>query len=164
MHQNSYSVAIIDDDPMMSEMIADLITRKFPGAESTRFSSGEEALASGFDPDVVILDYHLDALRPEAMNGIQVLSKLKERHARAPVVFLSAQDRVEVATNTIKFGAFDYIVKNETAMPRLEKAIGNALEVGTLRATTKSQRLMTRLFWIVILAFAAYILYLRLNP
>jgi DNA-binding NtrC family response regulator len=93
---------------------------------------------------------------------MQVLSKLRDRQLRAPVLFLSGQDRLEVASNTIKFGAFDYIVKNETALPRLEKAMANALEIRTLRATTRTQSLMNRIFWIVIAGFIAYFLYLRL--
>jgi two-component system OmpR family response regulator len=162
MDQKAYSIAIIDDDPLMAQLVEDLVLRTYPNASPLRYGSGEEALASGFDPDLVILDYHLDATKPDALNGMQVLSKLRDRQLRAPVLFLSGQDRLEVASNTIKFGAFDYIVKNETALPRLEKAMANALEIRTLRATTRTQSLMNRIFWIVIAGFIAYFLYLRL--
>jgi DNA-binding NtrC family response regulator len=163
MTQKPFSVAIIDDDPMICQLVEDLLGRKFPDAQATVFHTGEEALASGFDPDLVILDYQLDTVKPDALNGLQVLSKLKQRHRDLPVVFLSGQDRLEVATNTMKFGAYDYIVKNDTTFARLENSIAKIQEVQTLRKTTKSQAVMNRLFWLIIAAFILYIVYLRVQ-
>src|SRR5207247_736055 len=114
------TVAVIDDDAAMCEMITDNVEKKFPAAELSIFNTGEEALNGLYEsPDIVILDYQLDSSKPEAMNGLQVLNKLKTKFPDAPVVFLSSHDKTEIASNTIKFGAYDYIVKNETAFHKL---------------------------------------------
>jgi DNA-binding NarL/FixJ family response regulator len=163
MINEAFSVAVVDDDPMMRQLIADTLARKFPQAHVEHYSIGEDLLASALTPDLAILDYHLDAVKPDALNGLQVLTKLKDRYRDLPVIFLTAQDRLDVATNTIKYGAYDYIVKNETAFARLENAISNIVQLSSLRKTSKSQGLMNKVFWALIFVLLAYILYLRMQ-
>ena len=50
-------------------------------------------------PDVIILDYHLNGIDKNAMNGITTLDKIKAFNANIPVVILSSQDKIEVAIN-----------------------------------------------------------------
>ncbi|MFI5202110.1 MAG: response regulator, partial [Candidatus Kapaibacterium sp.] len=103
------TVTVIDDDPAMCEMVRDTIEKTFPGSNIAIFNTGEDALAAiSAEPDVAVLDYQLDSIKADAMNGLQILSKLKERYPNLPVVFLTGQDRIEVASNTIKYGAYDY--------------------------------------------------------
>jgi len=74
-------------------------------------------------PDVIILDYHLNGIDKNAMNGITTLDKIKAFNANIPVVILSSQDKIEVAINCMHHKAFDYVVKSETAFIRLKKII-----------------------------------------
>lgn len=74
-------------------------------------------------PDVIILDYRLDGLVKDAMNGIETLDKIKSYNPDIPVVMLSSQDKIEVAINCMHHRAFDYVVKSETAFLRLQKII-----------------------------------------
>ncbi len=88
------------------------------------FETGELCLASlPHKPDVVILDFLLDGIVKNAMNGIETLDKIKEFNAEIPVVMLSAQDKIDVAISCMHHKAFDYVVKSETAFVRLKKAI-----------------------------------------
>src|SRR5215831_19390781 len=104
-HQ-SLSVLVIEDNEQMSEMIKDSILHKFGSAHVAVFNSGEEALAqTKSEPDVIICDYQLDSQNPKALNGIQILGKLKQRFS-SPVIFLSAQEKPEVSANIIKYGAY----------------------------------------------------------
>src|SRR5436190_23935051 len=110
----------------MTVMQKDFLKKKFPGSVVTAFNSGETALQGiYFEPDIIILDYHLDSINAEAMNGLQVLKKLKDHFPHVPVIFLSSQEKSEVAANTMKYGAYDYIVKNENAFHRLEIILNN---------------------------------------
>src|SRR5258706_8800842 len=116
LNQSRIKVTVIDDDLQMTEMLKDFISQKYPSAETTAYASGEDALEKIFEePDMIILDYHLDSKNSEAMNGVQILKKLKERYPEVHIVFVSGQERAEVAANTMKYGAYDYIVKNENA-------------------------------------------------
>jgi DNA-binding NtrC family response regulator len=88
------------------------------------FNSGEECIANLDDlPDVIVLDYHLDGVIKDAMNGIQTLDKIKVINTKIPVIILSSQDKIEVAVNCMHHKAFDYVVKSETAFLRLHKLI-----------------------------------------
>ena len=89
-----------------------------------KFSTGELCLESlSHNPDVIILDYHLDGIDKNATNGIDTLDKIKIFNPDIPVVMLSSQDKIEVAVNCIHHRAFDYVVKSETAFMHLQKII-----------------------------------------
>jgi DNA-binding NarL/FixJ family response regulator len=155
----SLNVAIVDDDPIMCEMIKDALKRKYPNLNIEIYNTGEEALgAAGGDPDVVVLDYQLDSVKADAMNGLQVLAKYKERNADLPIIFLSSQDKPEVAANTIKFGAYDYILKTETAFIKLEIAVQNIMQLHTLKKTSVGQKIMNSAFWILLGVIFVYVI------
>ena len=75
------------------------------------------------EPDVIVLDYHLDGIDQAAMNGLETLDKIKAFNQDIPVVMLSSQDKIEVAINCMHHKAFDYVVKSETSFLRLQKII-----------------------------------------
>lgn len=75
------------------------------------------------NPDVIILDYHLDGIDKNAMNGIETLDKIKRYNSDIAVIMLSSQDKIDVAVNCMHHRAFDYVIKSETAFIRLQKII-----------------------------------------
>jgi len=88
------------------------------------YATGELCMKSiSNNPDVIILDYHLDGIDKSAMNGLQTLDKIKAFNPDIPVVMLSSQDKIDVAINCMHHRAFDYVVKSETAFVRLQKII-----------------------------------------
>lgn len=88
------------------------------------FATGELCIASLPEvPDVIILDFHLDGIDKNAMNGLKTLDEIKKFDDNIPVVMLSSQDKIEVAVKCIQHEAFDYVVKSETAFMRLKKTI-----------------------------------------
>ena len=92
------------------------------------FATGELCLAglSG-NPDLIILDYHLDSIDKSAMNGIRTLDGIKALCPSMPVIMLSCQDKIEVAIECMHHKAYDYVVKSETAFIRLKKIITTIL-------------------------------------
>lgn len=88
------------------------------------YSTGELCISYlSHQPDVIILDYHLDGIVKNAMNGLETLDKIKALHPDIPVIMLSSQDKIDVAINCMHHRAFDYVVKSETAFMRLQKII-----------------------------------------
>lgn len=88
------------------------------------YKSGELCLENLHkNPDIIILDYQLDGIDKNAINGIETLDKIKEFHSKIPVIMLSQQDKIDVAINCMHHKAFDYVVKSETAFIRLQKII-----------------------------------------
>jgi len=114
---------LVDDDAMFLKSL-EIDFSSLTGFEINTFSSGEICLANlPSNPDVIILDYHLDGINKGAMNGLETLDKIKSVNPEIPVIMLSSQDKIEVAINCMHHKAFDYIVKSETAFMRLQKNI-----------------------------------------
>ena len=164
LNKSKIKVTVVDDDLQMTEMLKDFISQKYPEAEITAFASGEEALEKIFEePDMIILDYHLDAKNSEAMNGVQVLKKLKESYPDVHIVFVSGQERAEVAANTMKYGAYDYIVKNENAFQRLEIVVKNILGNSQLKKTAGTQKFFNYLLVALIAALVIGIVVMKMS-
>ena len=114
---------LVDDDALFLKTLEIVFTQQ-GGFEVETFATGELCLENlTKNPDVIVLDYHLDGIDKNAINGIQTLDKIKTFNPNIPVVMLSSQDKIEVAINCMHHKAFDYVVKSETAFVRLQKAI-----------------------------------------
>lgn len=88
------------------------------------YATGELCVQSlSHNPDVIILDYYLNGIEKNAMNGIDTLDRIKEINPGIPVIMLSSQDKIDVAINCMHHKAYDYVVKSETAFVRLQKII-----------------------------------------
>lgn len=88
------------------------------------YSTGELCIKNlAHNPDVIILDYHLDGIDKSAMNGLDTLDKINAINPDIPVIMLSSQDKIDVAINCMHHRATDYVVKSETAFVRLQKII-----------------------------------------
>jgi two-component system, OmpR family, response regulator len=123
--QNSKKIKLflVDDDALFlkSLEIQFLDTADF---DIETFPTGEICIENLHkNPDVIILDYHLDGIDKTAMNGLKTLDKIKMTNIDMPVIMLSSQDKIEVAVSCMHHKAFDYVVKSETAFVRLQKII-----------------------------------------
>ncbi|MES2555870.1 MAG: response regulator [Bacteroidota bacterium] len=114
---------LVDDDPIFLKALeiefllhADFTVETFPTGEMCMNNISRT-------PDVIILDYHLDGIDKNAMNGLQTLDEIKKYNPDIPVVMLSSQDKIDVAIECMHHRAFDYVVKSETAFLRLQKII-----------------------------------------
>ena len=144
-------IVLADDDAQMREMLTDFLSGKYPDSQISAYSGGEEALIKiTEEPDLAILDYNLDSINPGAMNGLQIFQKLKEKYPKLPVIFLSGQDRAGIAANIIKYGAWDYVVKNENAFQRLEILIGKIFGNAELQKNLGTQKFFNRLLALII--------------
>lgn len=111
---------LVDDDAVfMRNLEKELLeTADF---EIITFSTGELCLEQiNHNPDVVILDYELNAVNLDAMNGIDILDEILAFNPAIPVIMLSSQDEINVAVNCMHHDAFDYVVKSETSFLRLQ--------------------------------------------
>jgi two-component system, OmpR family, response regulator len=114
---------LVDDDALFLKSLEIDFTENTESLIKT-FATGELCLKNlSQNPDVIILDYHLNGVHKNAINGLETLDRIKAFNPQIPVIMLSSQDKIEVAVNCMKHQAFDYIVKSETAFIRLQKAI-----------------------------------------
>ncbi len=122
-NENKIKLFLVDDDALF---LKSLEIEFLEHADFTieTFATGELCMENlSHNPDVIILDYHLDGIDKNAMNGLATLDKIKAYNQDIPVVMLSSQDKIDVAINCMHHRAFDYVVKSETAFVRLQKII-----------------------------------------
>jgi DNA-binding NtrC family response regulator len=102
------------------------------------FSTGENCLENlNHNPDVIILDYHLNGIEINAMNGLEALVKIKTYNQETPVIMLSSQDKIEIAINCMHNKAYDYVVKSETAFVRLQKILNTIIKYKKMETELK---------------------------
>jgi two-component system OmpR family response regulator len=123
MNPNQQTVFLVDDDAVFLKLLA-IDFQLQTDFKVLTFETGEKCLENlDIQPDLIILDYHLDGVEIGVMNGIETLDKIKEYSAIIPVIMLSSQDKIEVAVDCMHHKANDYIVKSETSFIKLQTVI-----------------------------------------
>ena len=113
-------IFIVEDDIFYSGLIKNEIVKNSLG-EVESFSSGETFMNNLFKmPDIVLLDHNLGS-----MKGIDIQKNIKSLNPNIQVIVLSAQDKIRVAITSLKFGAYDYVEKNDFAFDRINVLIKN---------------------------------------
>lgn len=116
-------IFIVDDDIMLTEALKDYLTRKTPN-EVHVFSTGEECLKHLLEnPEIIILDYYLNAVQKDAANGMEILQVIKKHYPGIHVIMLSSQEHYAVALQSIQKGAEQYVVKDETSFEKIAEII-----------------------------------------
>lgn len=120
------TVAIIDDDISIGNMLEELLTKE--GYGTLRAYSGTEALMllSSKTPDLVLLDLMLPGL-----SGEEILPKIKN----VPVIVVSAKIDVDNKVDLLLGGAVDYVTKpfhTKELLARIAVALRNAASTATL--------------------------------
>lgn len=155
------TIFIVDDDPMQSSMLQDYLS-KYSTFSIHVFNNGEDCVKNlSLEPQVVFLDYNFDLAGKNSMDGVDILKEIKAQKPLTEVVMISGQDRIEVAVNTMKYGAFDYIVKSESAFHRAENVIFNIIKRMKLQREASLYKKLTVTFGIalVIMIVVVIILY-----
>ncbi len=103
------NVLIVDDDAMARLILRQVLLRHF-GAVVTEAPNGLDALVAveAGEFDLIILD-----LRMPVMDGLTVLQTIRAtpKHARTPVVILTADRKEENVYRSINLGVSDYLTK-----------------------------------------------------
>ena len=124
MTKRNPTIFIVDDEPLLSEMLTDYLKDQYPGFRIKSFSTGEACLKSlDEQPDAVVLDYYLNSKEKDAANGIDILKEIKRRDKAIPVIMLSSQKSYATASQTIMYGAMHYVIKGQDAFEEIFQLI-----------------------------------------
>ncbi len=101
----THNIVLIDDDRNILTSVS--MALEAEGFAVKTFSDGEEGLkgVTASPPDLVVLD-----IKMPRMDGMEVLSKLREQSA-IPVIFLTSKDDEVDEVIGLRMGADDYITK-----------------------------------------------------
>lgn len=136
-------IFVVEDNHLYNNLVVSYLkTNKFTNVES--YLSGEEVLKNMHkNPDIVIQDYLLDG-----MNGVEVLIKAKKICPSVEFIFLSGNDNIDIAINSMKYGAYNYIVKDQMALQKLVEKIRKLSSVSEMVKTKESLKLGVILFFV----------------
>lgn len=113
---SSARILVVEDDPAIRRGLVDALT--FAGHEVRDSEDGIVALQLVSDavPDLVLLDVMLPGL-----DGLEVLSRLRESHPRLPVIMVTARGAEDDRVAGLSGGADDYVVKPFSARELLAR-------------------------------------------
>lgn len=100
------SVMIVDDEVDLLQSLSRAFTRR--GLRVATAESGSRALDI---LDSVLVDVMVLDVKMPGMDGLEVLTRVKERHPSIQVILLSGHPSVDAALEGIKLGASEYLKK-----------------------------------------------------
>ncbi|MFQ5636851.1 MAG: sigma-54-dependent transcriptional regulator [bacterium] len=121
------SFLIIEDDPLMRKSLENICRKNAYRSFLAANANDGMALFEKHDIDVVLLDMRL----PDG-SGMDVLSQIRRIDEEAAVIMMTAFPDVKSAVETIKNGAFDYVIK-PFEVEELRQTIKKALEIRSLK-------------------------------
>jgi two-component system nitrogen regulation response regulator NtrX len=100
------TILIIDDDKSVRESLKMIL--EYDRYEVEFAENGEQGLQKidRMPVDVVLLD-----IKMSGMDGIEVLTKIRQKNEKIPVVMISGHGTIETAVEATKLGAFDFLSK-----------------------------------------------------
>ena len=167
LNKNSqYNIFFVDDESMILKMLERHFS-KDARFQLFSFNSGESCLKSlNKNPDVIILDFNLSDGTDGKMDGLDVLEKIKEQCPTAQVIMLSSQMEVQVAVDSLKKGAVDYVIKDQAMQFSVEKAVDSILknkelkqEINELSLVIKRDKLLIKGYTVITLLLVGLLSY-----
>jgi two-component system nitrogen regulation response regulator NtrX len=130
-------VLIVDDEADIRMLITGILQDE--GYETCDAGDSERALEllRQRRPSLVVLDIWLEN---STLDGMEILSAVKQEWPATPVVMISGHGNIETAVNAIKLGAYDFIEKPFKS-DRLLLVVQRAIEAARLRSENEELRL-----------------------
>tara|TARA_B100001063_G_scaffold90994_1_gene84681 strand:- start:260 stop:1615 length:1356 start_codon:yes stop_codon:yes gene_type:complete len=129
----SVEILIVDDNADIRNILNELI---IDAGYKTRIAANYNQALTEIDkkiPDVAILDVKLDK---GDNDGIELLSHIKSKNKDVPVIIITGHANIEMAVNSLKLGAFEFVEK-PFDQTRLLNFIKRAVENLNLKAQNK---------------------------
>ena len=104
--QGPTSVMVVDDDPVIRELLADFLTQRGYRVLTARDGAAALAVVDEKPPGLVVLDIYL----PD-MNGVAVLRELRARKYFGAVIVLSGSQEERLLKDMLGMGAVELIAK-----------------------------------------------------
>ena len=130
-------ILIVDDEADIRELVAGILEDEGFEARVAHDSTSALAAIEARRPSLILLDIWLQGSR---LDGLEILSHVKEQHPDLPVVMISGHGNIETAVNAIKLGAYDFIEKPFKS-DRLLLVVQRAIEAARLRSENEELRL-----------------------
>ncbi len=123
----SLTVVCLEDDPLDAELVRHELELLGESLEWHQVSTEDDyrRALSQSSPDLILSDYNLPGF-----DGLAALAIARELRPSAPFIFVSGALGEEIAIETLKSGATDYVLKNRLKRlgPAAQRALAEARE------------------------------------
>ncbi|MBU4448774.1 MAG: sigma-54 dependent transcriptional regulator [Proteobacteria bacterium] len=120
------NILIVDDDEGLVHFLERFFVKQGYGVHVC--NSGQSALDAMANEqfDLILLDYKMPGL-----NGLDTLREVRRSQIKTPVIIMTAYGTTDTAIETMKLGAYDYLLK-PFDREELQRIAADALEVNRL--------------------------------
>jgi two-component system response regulator AtoC len=130
-----YKIFIVEDDLFYNNILLNFLSENTQLQCSSYFTGSQVLKKISQNPDFIILDYRLTDMVAD-----DIIEKYKSYDPNIKIIILSAQTDIKVATNLMKSGADEYIIKDENALTNLDKVLQSYIkEKQLLQQNTNSK-------------------------
>ena len=114
-------ILVVEDDTISRRIIREILSRSgYEVFEAEDGAQGLEAFKAN-KPDLVLTDYQMPV-----MNGLRVLSEIRNLQPAVPVIMLTGFGDIALIIKSIQLGAFDFLEKPINT-PQLKEVVASAL-------------------------------------
>jgi CheY-like chemotaxis protein len=135
----------VEDNPLDSELIVRALERGNLAAEIVRVETSEsfQEKLSLFEPDIVLADYALPRF-----SGPEALQFARQHSPDLPFIFVTGSLGEELAIETLKKGATDYVMKErlDRLVPAIQRALQEMAERRARREAEQALRISEELY------------------
>ncbi len=128
------TILIIDDEPAIRKALREILEYESFEVKEAEDGAAALKLVEKENFDLIFCD-----VKMPRMDGIELLTKMKERGVESPVVIMTGHGNVETAVEALKKGAYDFIQK-PLDLNRILVTVRNASNQHTLEKETKTLR------------------------
>lgn len=125
-------ILVIDDDENLLKSIKKVLRLEQYSVDTLINAQQVEQWLDNQNYQSLLLDVKMPVI-----NGLEVLKKVMQKYPALPVIMISGQSNIEIAVNTIKQGAYDFIEKPINP-ERLCVTVKNAIQRYHLQTTSDS--------------------------
>ena len=142
------TILIVDDELSYLELMKGLLRQEgYINVLTEENPLNVLSILSSMEVELILLDIYM----PQ-MSGLELLEKIYALYPKIPVIVVTAVDKVEVALNAIKLGAYEFITKppnTDRLLLTMQRALGKRLlenERDSLRKAISDEKPEQRVF------------------
>ena len=125
--KKDFKIFVLDSD-MFSLNIYEQHLINLGYSDISTFNNSADCFNALIDqPDVIFLDHNINTA-----NAVDVLKKIKRFNPDIYVIFIAGLEEVDAVVSSLKHGAFDFIVRGENDVKKLDSVISRVQRVQLL--------------------------------